>query len=104
MSVWIAIVAAGIGSYLLRMLPVALLGLFRTPAWLDRAGLLVAPVAFAALAATAVAGGTGTGAGVLAKLVAVTVAAGVAHRTRSTAATLVVGMAALWIASAVLPG
>ena len=76
MSVWIAIVAAGIGSYLLRMLPVALLGLFRTPAWLDRAGLLVAPVAFAALAATAVAGGTGTGAGVLAKLVAVTVAAG----------------------------
>jgi branched-subunit amino acid transport protein len=105
MSIWIAIVVAGIGSYLLRMLPVALLGLFRTPAWLDRAGVLVAPVAFAALAATAVAGGTGgTGAGVLARLVAVTVAAGVAHRTRSTAATLVVGMAALWIASAVLAG
>ena len=104
MSVWIAIVVAGVGSYLLRMLPVALLGLFRTPAWLDRAGVLVAPVAFAALAATAVAGGTGTGTGVLARLVAVTVAAGVAHRTRSTAATLVVGMAALWIASAVLPG
>jgi branched-subunit amino acid transport protein len=104
MSVWIAIVVAGVGSYLLRMLPVALLGLVRTPAWLDRAGVLVAPVAFAALAATAVAGGAGTGAGVLARLVAVTVAAGVAHRTRSTAATLVAGMAALWIASAVLPG
>ena len=104
MSVWIAIVLAGLGSYLLRMLPVALLGRLPTPAWLDRAGVLVAPVAFAALAATAVAGGAGIGTGVLAKLVAVTVAAGVAHRTRSTAATLVVGMAALWIASAVLPG
>jgi branched-subunit amino acid transport protein len=103
MSVWIAIVLAGLGSYLLRMLPVALLGRFPTPTWLDRAGVLVAPVAFAALAATAVAGGAGMGTGVLAKVVAVAVAAGVAHRTRSTAATLAVGMAALWIASAALP-
>ncbi|HZB48497.1 MAG TPA: AzlD domain-containing protein [Mycobacteriales bacterium] len=104
MSVWIAIVLAGLGSYLLRMLPVALLGRFPTPAWLDRAGVLVAPVAFAALAATAVAGGAGMDTNVLARVVAVTVAAGVAHRTRSTAATLAVGMAALWIASAAFPG
>ena len=100
MSVWVAILLAGLGTFLLRMLPVALLGRFPAPGWLDRAGILVAPVAFAAMAASAVTAGATTGAATTARLGAVAVA----YRTRSTAATLVTGMATLWIVTAVLPG
>jgi len=104
MTVWIAIALAAAGSYLLRLLPLALLGRIGTPAWLERAGGLVAPVAFAAMAASAVAGGAGSVSDAVARLLAVTVAAVVAVRTRSTPAALGAGMAVLWIASAVLPG
>jgi branched-subunit amino acid transport protein len=101
MNVWVALLLAGLGTFLLRMLPVALLGRIPSPGWLDRAGFLVAPVAFAAMAASAVAGGAATGAETTARLAAVAVAAAVAYRTRSTAATLATGMATLWIVSTV---
>jgi branched-subunit amino acid transport protein len=102
MSIWPPLVLAAAGSYLLRLLPLLLLDRIPAPAWLDRAGTLVAPVAFAAMAASAVAGGARTPADTAARLVAVVAAAVVAYRSRSTAATLVTGMAVLWLASAIL--
>lgn len=104
MNIWAGIVLAAVGSYLFRLLPLELLARIPTSDWLDRAGMLIAPVAFAALAASAVAGGGGAATETVARLVAIAVAAAVALVTRSTPATLGTGMAALWIASAVLPG
>ena len=101
MTALIVIVVSGVGCYLLRILPVELLGRRQTPAWLDRVAVLSAPVAFAALAVSALAASAGDGVAVLLpRLAAVAVAAVVAHRTRSTAATIGAGMLTLWIACA----
>jgi branched-subunit amino acid transport protein len=55
-------------------------------------------VAFAALAGSAVAASAAGGAGELVpRLVAITVAVAVAHRTRSTGWTVISGMAVLWL-------
>lgn len=103
MSVWLLIVGAGIGTYLLRVSMVALLSNVETPVWVDRITSFVMPAAFAALAASAVlrAGGVASVESVP-RVVAILVAIAVAHRTRSTPLTLTAGLGALWIATGLL--
>ncbi len=94
------ILVAGLVTYLLRFVPVVLLDRFETPAWLDRSGPFVAPVAFAVLAATALANAAPEGMDVLLpRAVAMGAAVVTAMRTRSTCATIAVGMATLWLTS-----
>jgi branched-subunit amino acid transport protein len=106
-NAWIAVIGAGLACYLIRLLPVAVLS-SRTPSpWLERVGTLAAPVAFAALVGTSIAASAAEGAAeLLPRVVALMVAGVVAHRTRSTAWTLVSGMAVLWLGTAVaaVPG
>jgi branched-subunit amino acid transport protein len=101
-TAWVAVVTAGVVSYLIRLLPVAVLSSRPPPDWLGRVGALAAPVAFAALVGASVAASAGGGAvELLPRLVALLVAGVVAHRTRSTAWTVLVGMAVLWACTAV---
>lgn len=101
MSTWTIVLLAGLASYALRVLPVALLSSRPVPEWLERIGPLTAPVAFAALGAATVAGAASGGPEELLPLVAgVTVAGLVALRTRSTTWALAIGMAAVWAGAA----
>ena len=104
MSSWIVIVAAGLGSYLLRLSMIILTGRFTMPAYLERASGLVAPAAFAALAAAGVATACiGLGATQAAAPLAAVAAAVIAVlRTGSPQAAILVGMPALWVATALL--
>ena len=102
MSTWTIVLLAGMASYALRLVPVALLSRRALPAWLDRLGPLTAPVAFAALGTSAVVGAASGGAGELLPLVAgVAVGDLVAVRSRSTTWAVVAGMVTVW-AGAVL--
>jgi branched-subunit amino acid transport protein len=97
MSTWTIVLLAGSVSFALRLVPVLLLSHRAMPEWLDRAGPLTAPVAFAALATSALVGAASGGTGELLPLVAgVTVGALVAARTRSTAWAVVAGMVSVW--------
>jgi branched-subunit amino acid transport protein len=95
--VWLTIVAAGIGCYLLRISLVALLGGRQlSPADVRTAGYVM-PAAFASLAAVAVLDATqdsGSGTVDPAPLLGALVAAGVAKRTSSSTAALVAGLTA----------
>jgi branched-subunit amino acid transport protein len=100
-STWTIVLLAGLATYALRVLPVALLSSRPVPEWLERIGPLTAPVAFAALGAATVAGAASGGPGELLPLVAaVTVAGLVALRTRSTTWAIATGMAAVWAGAA----
>jgi branched-subunit amino acid transport protein len=97
MSTWTIVVLAGLASFALRLVPVVLLSRRALPEWLDRVGPLTAPVAFAALGTSAVAGAASGGAGELLPLVAgVAVAGLVAISTRSTTWAVVAGMVTVW--------
>ncbi len=105
MSVWLVIVAAGLGSYLFRISMVVLADRVPMPPQLERASNFVAPAAFAALAAGGIAAST---AGVdlvgwIAPLAAVVVAVVAVHRTGRPYAALLAGMPTLWVLTAVLP-
>ena len=101
MNTWTVILLAGLASFALRLVPVALLSQRELPEWLDRVGPLTAPVAFAALATSSVAGAASGGPGALLPLVAgVAVGGLVAVRTRSTTWAVVAGMVAVWAGAA----
>ena len=105
MSTWIVIVAAGLGSYLFRLSMIILTSRITLPAYLERASGLVAPAAFAALAAAGVATAC-TGLGVTraaAPLAAAAAAVIAVLRTRSPQAAILVGMPTLWITAGLLP-
>ena len=103
MSTWTVILLAGLASFALRLVPVALLSRRALPAWLDRVGPLTAPVAFAALATSSVAGAATGGPGALLPLVAgVAVGALVGGPTRSTTWAMVAGMVAVWTGAALV--
>ena len=103
MSTWTIVLLAGLASFALRLVPVVLLSRRALPAWLDRVGPLTAPVAFAALGTSAVAGAASGGAGQLLPLVAgVGVAGLVAVRTRSTTGSVVAGMLTVWASAALV--
>ena len=104
MSSWIVIVAAGLGSYLFRLSMIILTSRITMPPYLERASGLVAPAAFAALAAAGVAAAC-RGLGVTqaaAPLAAVAAAVIAVVRTRSPQAAILVGMPALWITTSLL--
>jgi branched-subunit amino acid transport protein len=105
MSTWIVIVAAGLGSYLFRLSMIVLFDRITMPAYLQRASELVAPAAFAALAAAGIAAAcSGLGiTGATAPLAAVAAAVIAVLRTGSPQAAILAGMPALWIATALLP-
>ena len=101
MSTWTVILLAGLASFALRLVPVALLSQRELPEWLDRVGPLTAPVAFAALATSSVAGASSGGPGALLPLIAGVAAGGlVAVRTRSTTWAVVAGMVTVWAGAA----
>ena len=105
MNAWIVILAAGLGSYLFRLSMIVLFDRITMPAYLQRASGLVAPAAFAALAAAGVATAC-RGLGVAraaAPLAAVAVAVIAVLRTGSPQAAILAGMPALWVATALLP-
>jgi len=105
MSAWIVIVAAGLGSYLFRLSMIILTSRIKMPPYLQRASGLVAPAAFAALAAAGVAAAcSGLGiTGAAAPLTAVAAAVIAVLRTGSPQAAILAGMPALWVATALLP-
>ena len=101
MSTWAVVVLAGLATFAIRVLPVALLSTRPAPEWLERIGPLTAPVAFAALGAAAVTGTASGGPDELLPLVAaVVVAVAVARRTASTTWAVALGMAAVWAGAA----
>lgn len=102
MNAWMVVIAAGLGSYLLRMSMIAAADRIRLPARLDDAAALVAPSAFAALAVTAIAGAVLDAGvpGALAPIAAVAVAALAVARTGSTHAAVLAGMPTFWILTA----
>ena len=105
MSVWLAILAAGLGSYLFRISMVLLADRMTMPEKLERASTFVAPAAFAALAGGGIPAST-TGADVrgwVPPLAAVVVAVIAVRRTGRPYAALLAGMPALWILTAVVP-
>lgn len=104
MSNWIVILAAGIGSYLLRLSMIIAADRIRMPAQLDQASVLVAPAAFAALAATSIASAALSFGAIesLAPLAAVAVAVLAVARTGSRHAAVLVGMPTLWLMTALL--
>ena len=105
MNAWTVILAAGLGSYLFRLSMIVLFERITMPAYLQRASELVAPAAFAALAAAGVAASC-SGLGMTAAappLVAVATAVIAVLRTGSPQAAILAGMPALWVATALLP-
>lgn len=105
MNTGIVIVAAGLGSYLFRLSMIILTSRITMPAYLERASGLVAPAAFAVLAAAGVAASCG-GLGITetaAPLAAVAAAVIAVLRTGSSRAAILAGMPALWVATALLP-
>ena len=104
MNAWIVILAAGSGSYLFRLSMIILTGRITLPPYLERASGLVAPAAFAALAAAGVATACiGLGATQAAAPLAAVAAAVIAVvRTRSPQAAILVGMPVLWVTTALL--
>jgi branched chain amino acid efflux pump len=105
-TAWIVILAVGLGSYLFRLSMILLIDRIMMPSWLDQASGLVAPAAFAALAAGGVATAcTSVGANQAAAPLAAVAAAVIAVlRTGSSYAAILVGMPTLWIMTSLLPG
>jgi branched chain amino acid efflux pump len=104
MNVWIVIIAAGAGCYLLRL---SMIGSdrVRLPSRLDAAATLVAPAAFAAIAVSSVASAVLT-AGIphaAAPLAAVAVGALATARTGWPVSAMLAGMPTYWILNAVMP-
>jgi branched-subunit amino acid transport protein len=102
MSAWAIVAAVGVGTYLGRLSFIAVLGVTGVPPWLGRALKHVAPAVLAALVAPAVLAPDGSIDAGLGnpRLYAALVAAVVAWRVRSVAATIVIGMALLWVLQA----
>ena len=104
MNAWTVIFAAGLGSYLLRLSMVTIADRVRMPRRLDEASGLIAPAAFAALAATSVTeAALGDASAAAAPLAAVAVAVLAVARTGKPYAAMLAGMPTLWLATAVLP-
>lgn len=101
---WLMTVVLAIGTWAMRSLPIMLHGTVATPPWLER---LLKHVPVAALTVMVVPGALYLKASGLyefapARTIAAVVALLVALRTKNTLATLGAGMAALWVAQALI--
>ena len=101
-ALWATILAAGLGTYLLRLSFIQLWQWLHMPAWLHRALRYVAAAVLAALVMPALlrSGGTIDVSPDNLRLVAGCVAALVAWYSRSVLLTLAVGMGTLWLLQA----
>jgi len=102
---WLVILAAGVGTYAIRVSFVALFGRFdEVPEGVERALQFVPAAVLAALVAPDVVAPEGTLALSASnpRPLAAVVAAAVAWYTEDVAATLIAGMGALWVASYLL--
>jgi branched-subunit amino acid transport protein len=99
LAFWTVIVAVGGLTYASRLSFIALFARWRMPALVTRALRFVPAAMLTAIVVPGVALGGGLGDPALAreKVAAALLAALVAWRTRSVAATMVAGMAALWL-------
>jgi len=97
-ALWGLFVAAGLGTFVMRLSFIELYGRWRMPALLSRALLYVPASVLAALVLPAVVYPSGQGEFAFdnPQIPAAIIAAGIAWKTRSTVLTLVVGMASLW--------
>jgi branched-subunit amino acid transport protein len=99
MTAYLVIAVVGAGSYALR---VSMLARQNVPPLMQRAAPYATPVAFAALATSALAPDATYARTAIAPLLAVAVAVLAVRRTGSPRAALVAGMPALWLASALV--
>ena len=101
MSAYIAVVAVGFGSYLLRVSMLVLTArIGAVPPLIERAARYAIPVSFAALAADAFAPHVAFTRTEIAPAVTVLVAIIAVWRTRSPHAALIAGLPTLWIVTA----
>ena len=105
MNAWTVILAAGLGSYLFRLSMIVLFDRITMPASLERASRLVAPAAFAAIAAAGLATACmSLGASQAAAPLTASAAAVIAVlRTGSPQAAILAGMPVFWVTTALLP-
>ncbi len=99
MSPWLIVGIVGIGTYLIRLSFIGILGRYGVPGTLERPLRFVAPAVLAAIIVPELVAAGPTvdvGPGNL-RLLAAIVAVGVAWKTRAMGPTIVAGMAALWI-------
>lgn len=102
MNAWSVIAIAGAGSYLFRVSMLIVVARVGVPAVVERASALAVPVAFAGLAAGALAKHTAaTGSGAAPALAGVAVGLVVVHRTGEARAAILAGMPTIWVLSAV---
>ncbi|MEX1279728.1 MAG: AzlD domain-containing protein [Acidimicrobiia bacterium] len=104
MSPLAVVVIAGVGTYLLRVSLIALLGRVSIPPLGERALRLVAPTVLATIAAQGVLTLDGQLRPFDVRHVAAAVAFAVAWWTKSIAWTLAVGMGSLWMLAWLVPG
>jgi branched-subunit amino acid transport protein len=102
MTPWLIIVAAAAGTYLLRISMLVVSARRGVPPLLERVARFAAPTAFAALAATSLAGYAKDGGAAIAPYLAVAAAVVAVRRTGSPRAALLVGMPTMWLLSAAL--
>ena len=107
LTFWVVVVAVGVLNYLSRLSFIAFFARRRMPPLAARALRYVPAAMLTSIVVPAVAlppALEGAGAPVTARVVAALVAALVAWRTRSTTATICVGMVALWATQWLLAG
>ncbi len=103
MSAYVAVVAVGFGSYLLRVsMLVFTARIGAVPPMIERAARYAIPVSFAALATDAFAPQIALTRTAIAPAVAVLVAIVAVRRTRSPHAALIAGLPTLWIVTALV--
>ena len=98
----LAILCIGILTYLMRLSFIGLSGRFRLPPLAERAMRYVPPAALTALVVPDLMGHLGAGAAGDARFGAGLVAILIAGRTRNVLLTMTLGIAALWLLTAVL--
>jgi branched-subunit amino acid transport protein len=101
MNAWSVIVVASAGSYLLRISMLVLAARAGVPAVVERAAAFAVPVAFAGLAAGALATHTAhAGTGAVPALAGVAVGIAAVRRTGASQAAILTGMPTMWALSA----
>lgn len=104
MNYWLIIIAMGIVTYGIRLLPIALLGRIEIPPLVQRALRFVPPAVLSAIVAPELLmpGGQFDVSPGNARLIAGVIATLVAWRTKNVLLTIAVGMIALWVLNAMV--
>lgn len=95
MSAWLAVLLAGIGSYVFRVGAVVVIDRFELPDWFDRLSAHVMPAVFAGLAASSLAVPIGEGSRTALPVVAGAIVTVAVARNRSAASAVLAGMIVL---------